>query len=224
MGVAENLVKLSEELKPHNGTLIAVSKTKPAELILEAYNTGHRDFGENKVQDLVPKYDELPKDIRWHMIGHLQRNKVKYIAPFVHLIHGIDSEKLLIEVNKQSEKNNRNIFCLLQIHIAEEESKFGFAETEALEFLDSGRIKDFGHVKIVGMMGMATFTNDKNQVHREFQALKTLFDKVKSNYSFPNCEMNFLSMGMSDDYRIALEEGSNMVRIGTIIFGERNYK
>jgi len=224
MGVADSIAILLDELKPQNCTLVAVSKTKPPELILEAYGIGHRDFGENKVQDLVAKYEHLPKDIQWHMIGHLQRNKVKYIAPFVHLIHGVDSEKLLIEVNKQAKINDRILHCLLQVHIAEEQSKFGFDEDEILDFINSGRLNDNSYVKVVGLMGMATFTDDEQQVRREFRTLKTLFDKIKSNDPQPNVVMNSLSMGMSGDYKIALEEGSNMVRIGTTIFGERKLK
>ncbi len=222
MRVQANLKKLSEEFNLLNCSLVAVSKTKPVELISEAYETGHKDFGENKVQDLVSKYEVLPKDIRWHMIGHLQRNKVKYIAPFVHLIHGIDSERLLREVNKEAIKNNRTISCLLQVHIAEEQSKFGFDESEINELMKSGRINEYSHVMIQGMMGMATFTPNEEQIHREFGSLKMLFDKVKANNSQPNLEMITLSMGMSGDYKIAIAEGSNMVRIGTAIFGERN--
>ncbi len=222
-GMQRRLKKLSEELKSCNCTLIAVSKTKTAELVLKAYDTGQRDFGENKVQDLVAKYEVLPKDIRWHMIGHLQRNKVKFIAPFVHLIHGVDSEKLFLEIDQQAAKSGRTISCLIQIHIAEEASKFGFGSKEVLGFLKSGRLKDYRNIKIQGMMGMATFTNDSDQLRREFRSLKSLFDEVRFNYSQPNAEMRTLSMGMSGDYKIALEEGSNMVRIGTAIFGERNY-
>lgn len=223
MGVAENLKKYANELRSSGCSLIAVSKTKPTQLIIDAHATGHLDYGENKVQDLVAKFEELPKDIRWHMIGHLQRNKVKYITPFVHLIHGIDSEKLLLEVNKHGERNNRVINCLLQVHIAEEEAKFGFNESEILEFLDSKRLSGLQFVNIKGMMGMATFTNNDSQIRREFRALKLLFDKIKANYSFENLEVDTLSMGMSADYKLAIEEGSNMVRIGTAIFGERNY-
>lgn len=218
----ERLKKLSEELKSHDCTLIAVSKTKPAELVMEVYDAGQRDFGENKVQELVAKHEILPNDIRWHMIGHLQRNKVKFIAPFVHLIHGIDSEKLLQEVNKQAAKHSRTISCLLQIHIAEETSKFGFDNNEVIELLKSRRMKDYSNVQIQGMMGMATFTNNDDQVQREFRSLKALYNEAQSNYPQPNIEMTTLSMGMSGDYRIALAEGSNMVRIGTTIFGERN--
>ena len=221
MGIEERLGKFLEELGAAKCTLIAVSKTKPVEDILEAYNTGHRDFGENKVQDLADKYEVLPKDIRWHMIGHLQRNKVKYIAPFVHLIHGVDSEKLLREINKQGEKNNRIIPCLLQVHIAEESTKFGFDVNEVLQFLKSGSVVDMKFVKVKGLMGMATFTDDIDQVRREFRSLKKLYDRIESEFEIPNVEMSVLSMGMSGDYTIALEEGSTMIRIGTAIFGER---
>jgi len=222
MEVEERLNRIKEEIKSFNCTLVAVSKTKPMSLILEAYNMGHRDFGENKVQDLVIKYENLPKDIRWHMIGHLQRNKVKYIAPFVHLIHGIDSEKLLQEVNKHAEINNRIISCLLQVHIAEEDTKFGFNQQEIMELMNSGRLTEYSHIKIEGLMGMATFTNDNDQIKREFHALRILFYNLKTGYLFQNLQMNILSMGMSGDYKIAISEGSNMVRIGTTIFGERN--
>lgn len=222
MGVAINLQQYLSELEPQGCQLVAVSKTKPNELVLEAYEAGHRDFGENKVQDLVAKYEALPKDINWHMIGHLQRNKVKYLAPFVHLIHGIDTIKLLVEVNKEAEKNDRIIPCLLQVHIAEEETKFGLNNEEIHELMNSDRLNELTHVNISGLMGMATYTEDTDQIRKEFKSLKVLFEEIKSQYSFPNVEMNILSMGMSGDYKIAIEEGSNMVRIGTAIFGARN--
>ena len=194
-------------------TLVAVSKTKPVEDIQALYDLGHRDFGENYVQELVEKEAVLPKDIRWHFIGHLQSNKVKYIAPFVHLIHGVDSFNLLKEINKQAIKNNRVIDCLLQVHIAKEETKFGFDEHELSELHQLHELKS---IKIIGLMGMASFSDDKNLVRSEFNYLKKLYGEKNIQYSI-------LSMGMSSDYKIALEEGSNMVRIGSLLFGERNY-
>lgn len=197
-------------------TLVAVSKTKPVEDILELYNIGHRDFGENYVQELIEKEAALPKDIRWHFIGHLQSNKVKFIAPFVHLIHGADSEGLLKEINKQAAKNNRIIDCLLQIHIATEETKFGFDEHELNQLHGLHELKN---VNIKGLMGMASFSDDMNLVRSEFKKLKTIYTQL----STINHQLSTLSMGMSSDYKIALEEGSNMVRIGSLLFGERNY-
>lgn len=219
--ISNQLTDLKTRL-PESCTLVAVSKTKPNQDILEAYKTGHLDFGENKVQELTQKAEDLPEDIRWHMIGHLQRNKVKYIAPFVHLIHGVDSFKLLKEINKQGRKVDRIIDCLLQMHIAEEDTKFGLDKTELNELLSSEEFKEMKHVRIKGLMGMATNTNDNDQVRREFRGLKNLFDEIK-NSDHTNVQMNILSMGMSGDYQIALEEGSNMVRIGSAIFGSRNY-
>jgi PLP dependent protein len=206
-----------EELN-NKAILVAVSKTKPSADIQALYDLGHRDFGENYVQELVDKYDELPKDIRWHFIGHLQSNKVKYIAPFVHLIHGVDSFSLLKEINKQALKNNRVINCLLQIHIAKEETKFGFDEEEFARIL----INQLANVKIIGLMGMASFSNDNDIVRNEFRNLKKIFDS-NAQPSSPNYQPSTLSMGMSGDYKIAIEEGSNMVRIGSLLFGERNY-
>lgn len=200
-------------------SLVAVSKTKPVEDILELYHLGQRDFGENYVQELVDKEVQLPKDIRWHFIGHLQSNKVKYIAPFVHLIHGIDSESLLKEINKQAIKNNRVIDCLLQIHIATEESKFGFDEAE----VENLQTDIFTNVQIRGLMGMASFSDDNNLVRTEFKKLKFLFEKLQQNSYAHAMAFNLISMGMSGDYKIALNEGSNMVRIGSLLFGERNY-
>ncbi|MEO6329296.1 MAG: YggS family pyridoxal phosphate-dependent enzyme [Ginsengibacter sp.] len=200
-----------------NIKLVAVSKTKPTEDIKELYDLGQKDFGENYVQELADKYTELPKDIHWHFIGHLQSNKVKYIAPFVELIHGVDSLKLLEEINKQGEKNDRIINCLLQVHIATEETKFGLSEEELLQLLsliNTTQLK-FKNVNVCGLMGIASFTDDKQKVRSEFKYLKSLFAK------YPQFSM--LSMGMSADYKIAIEEGSNMVRIGSLIFGERNY-
>ena len=202
-------------------TIVAVSKTKPIADLQEAYDIGVRDFGENYVQELVDKYEALPKDIRWHFIGHLQSNKVKYIAPFVHLIHGVDSEKLLIEINKQGEKNNKKISCLLQIYIAKEETKFGLNEAE----LDSivQKLPQLPFVQISGMMGMASFSSDVQIVKAEFDTLKQLFDKY-STLSVDNFNMETLSMGMSGDYKMAISCGSNMIRIGSMLFGEREYK
>jgi len=192
-------------------------------MIMEAYESRQRDFGENKVQDLTKKYEELPQDIRWHMIGHLQRNKVRYIAPFVYLIHGVDSQKLLLEINKQGEKHGRQINCLLQMHIATEESKFGFDEDELMDLLGSTEIANLNHVKLIGLMGMATNTSNESLIRSEFQSLAKLFERIKSTYTIPNLDFTELSMGMSSDYKIAIEEGSTLIRIGTSIFGERNY-
>ena len=202
-----------------NITLVAVSKTKPIEMIVEAMQKGHLDFGENKVQELVDKHEKLPKEIKWHMIGHLQRNKVKYIAPFVHLIHGADSERLINEINKQGEKNNRIIDCLLQFHIAQETTKFGFNIEEVNELIKSNKFKEWGNVNIRGVMGMATFTNDKSQVKTEFESLKLYFDDISKQINSES--FNIISMGMSGDYKIAIECGSNMLRIGSTIFGAR---
>ena len=208
--------QIREELRLSKITLVAVSKTKPIEDILELYNLGHRDFGENYVQELSEKAEKLPNDIRWHFIGHLQTNKVKSIIPFVYLIHGVDSLKLLTEINKQAEKNKRIIDCLLQVHIAQEETKFGFDETE----FSNLELKQFLNVRIKGLMGMASLTDDINKIRIEFKSLKTLFEKLKVQ----NPELSILSMGMSADYKIAIEEGSNMVRIGSLLFGDRNYE
>lgn len=217
-----NLNELTHQL-PGHATLVAVSKTKPPELIREAYDAGQRIFGENKVQELVDKYEELPKDIEWHMIGHLQRNKVKYIAPFVSLIHGVDSLRLLNAINKEGMKNDRIIPCLLQIHIASEESKFGLDARELDELLSSDDFQQFSHVKIKGLMGMATFSDNEDLVSSEFRGLKRLFDEVKAKNFSDDPAFRVLSMGMSGDYHLALKEGSNMVRIGSAIFGERQY-
>jgi PLP dependent protein len=213
-----NKEKYKEILTELNGkaALIAVSKTKSAEDIQALYDEGHRDFGENYVQELVEKEAILPKDIRWHFIGHLQSNKVKYIAPFVYLIHGVDSEGLLKEVNRQAKKNNRVIDCLLQVYIATEETKFGFDEHELNELHG---LHELTSVNIKGLMGMASFSNDMNLVRSEFKKLKTIYDQL----SIINYQLSILSMGMSGDYKTAVEEGSNMVRIGSLLFGERNY-
>ncbi len=217
----ESYKKISEELSGQNVALVAVSKTKPAEEILELYNLGQRDFGENYVGELTGKYEQLPKDIRWHFIGHLQSNKVKYIAPFVSLIQGVDSKKLLVEIDKQAKKVNRIIDCLLQVHIAKEETKFGLDEDELDELIDtnSTNYTNYANVRICGLMGMASFTNDTSVVKNEFKFLKSLFDKY-SALPVTNCQLSILSMGMSADYKIAIEEGSNMVRIGSLLFGK----
>ncbi len=218
MSIKENLAEIKANL-PEGVTLVAVSKTKPNEAILEAYEAGQRVFGENKVQDMVQKWEALPKDIEWHMIGHLQRNKVKYMAESVTLIHGVDSLKLLKEIDKQAQKHNRVIPCLLQMHIAEEDTKFGLDEDELNALLASSEFKQMKHVKIMGLMGMATFTDNENQVRKEFSRLKSLFENLKLQLP----EISILSMGMSGDYGIAITEGSTMVRIGSSIFGARNY-
>jgi pyridoxal phosphate enzyme (YggS family) len=218
MNITENLQQIKASI-PEHVTLVAVSKTKPNTAILEAYQAGQRVFGENKVQELTEKYESLPKDIEWHMIGHLQSNKVKYIAPFVSLIHGVDSFKLLEEINKRAAQNNRVINCLLQIHIAEEYTKFGFNEKEVMELLQSEAFQHLKNIKVVGLMGMATFTDNENQIRKEFKSLKNLFDK----FQISNLQFQILSMGMSGDYQIAIEEGSTMIRVGSSIFGERTY-
>ncbi|KYG85306.1 alanine racemase [Roseivirga seohaensis] len=223
MSVENNIKKYREILKPFGAQLIAVSKTKPKEDLLQAYEIGQRAFGENKVQELTEKADALPKDIQWHMIGHLQRNKVKYIAPFVHLIHAVDSERLLKEIDKQAAKNDRVIPCLLQVFIAKEESKFGFSEEELLDFLKSEAFQELKQIKVVGLMGMATNTDDMQRVKNEFTGLKALFDQIKNEIHSENLEMKELSMGMTNDYQVACEADSTMVRIGSAIFGGRNY-
>lgn len=219
MAILENLSKIKNKL-PENVKLIAVSKTKPEADILEAYNAGHKIFGENKVQELVDKHEKLPKDIEWHFIGHLQSNKVKYLAPFVHLIHGVDSLKLLKEINKQATKNERIIDCLLQFHIANEKAKFGFYKEEVFELLQSPEFQNLKNIRIVGVMGMATYTDDKNQIRKEFANLKSYFEEIKEKI-ITNDYFNEISMGMSADYTIAIEEGSSMIRLGSTIFGIR---
>jgi pyridoxal phosphate enzyme (YggS family) len=214
--IKETYKQIHEELRLAKIALVAVSKTKPVEDILELYDLGHRDFGENYVQELVEKAAQLPNDIRWHFIGHLQTNKVKQIVSFVYLIHGVDSLKLLKEIDKQGEKNSRVIDCLLQVHIAQEETKFGFDENELSEF----DINQFVHVKVKGLMGMASFTADMGKVRNEFKYLRSIFEK-HDKLQIANCKLTILSMGMSSDYKIAIEEGSNMVRIGSLLFGER---
>lgn len=217
MSIQENL-KVIQSRIPEHVTLVAVSKTKPAEDLQEAYDAGIRDFGENKIQEMCDKYEVLPKDIRWHMIGHVQTNKVKYMAPFVYLIHGVDSLKLLKEINKQAEKNNSVIDVLLQQFIADEETKFGLDEEEIRQIMTE-EIQSLPNIRVVGLMGMATFTDNENQVRNEFKTLKSNFDLLKKNHS----DVSILSMGMSGDYEMAIEEGSTMVRIGSSIFGNRNY-
>jgi len=222
MSIAENIDLVKANLPAHV-QLIAVSKTKPATLLMEAYAHGQRAFGENKVQELACKFEELPKDIEWHFIGHMQTNKVKYVAPFVHLIHGVDSFKLLKTIDNEAKKANRIIPCLLQFHIAEEETKFGLSMDEATEIFESDEFRQLKNTQISGVMGMATYTDDENQIHKEFACLKACFNRLKSEYFADIPEFKEISMGMSGDFRIAVEEGSTMVRIGSTIFGERNY-
>lgn len=214
MSISDNIKHITSQL-PAQVTLVAVSKTKPNELLLEAYNAGQRDFGENYVQELVDKEAQLPKDIRWHFIGHLQSNKVKYIAPFVYLIHGVDSFSLLKEINKQAIKNNRVIDCLLQIYIAQEETKFGLDFNEASEILNSNEFKELKNITVKGFMAMASNTDDTEQIRKEFQSLK--------NFSTQYPDLKILSFGMSGDFQLAIQEGSTMIRVGSSIFGERNY-
>lgn len=218
MSISENLRKIRSTL-PAEVTLVAISKTYPNEALMEAYNSGQRVFGENKVQEMTQKWEDLPKDIEWHMVGKVQRNKVKYMAPYVHLIHAVDSLKLLKEIEKEAVKNERIIHCLLQIKIAEEDTKNGITLDEAKEVLQSSEYKEMRQVKIVGLMGMATLTENEAQVREEFSYLKTCFDSLKETCT----SLEIISMGMSGDYGIALECGSNLVRIGSAIFGERNY-
>jgi pyridoxal phosphate enzyme (YggS family) len=222
MDIKANLEAVKNSFINPDCQLVSVSKTKPVKLLMEAYDAGVRDFGENKVQEIQEKQPQMPSDVRWHMIGHLQRNKVKYIAEFVHLIHGVDSFRLLREIEKQGKKVNRKIPVLLQIHIAEEESKFGFDREELFEMLENEDFKKFQHVHILGLMGMATFTENSDQIRKEFRSLKSLFDELKETPLPDFVEMRELSMGMSGDYEIAQEEGSTMVRIGSAIFGARN--
>ena len=222
MSIAKNLNKIKNSI-PENVCLVAVSKTKPTSAIKEAYDAGQKVFGENKIQEMAAKYEELPKDIEWHMIGHLQSNKVKYMAHFVHLIHGVDRFKTLIEINKQAIKNNRIINCLLQVKIAREETKFGLSFNEVQDLLSSEEIKKLENINIVGLMGMASFTEDESIIRTEFKTLKKYFDILKEHNSI-NINLSKLSMGMSGDYKIAIEEGSTMIRVGSAIFGTRNYK
>ena len=222
--IAEQLQQFWQELEPYSCKLIPVSKTKPNDLMLAAYEAGNKIFGENKVQELATKQEALPNDIEWHYIGHLQRNKVKYIASYVHLIHAVDSARLLIAINKEGRKNNRVINCLLQVHIATEENKFGFDEAELEDLINSADWQELTNVKVMGLMGMATFTENKEQIRSEFKYLASLQEKLSSMALPPNVVMEELSMGMTNDYKIALEEGSTMIRIGTAIFGARACK
>jgi pyridoxal phosphate enzyme (YggS family) len=222
MGVVDNLNALKERL-PGQVTLVAVSKTKPDEMILEAYRAGHRDFGENKVQELVAKRERLPRDIRWHMIGHLQTNKVKYLASFVHMIHGVDSLKLLGVINREAIRHDRVIDLLLQLHISSEETKFGLTREESFDLLRSDDFREMKNVRIRGVMGMATYTENREQIRAEFQLLNRIFEEMKASV-FPEAGcFDQRSFGMSGDYLLAIEEGSTMVRIGSLIFGERNH-
>lgn len=223
MSIQTNIQEINTSLPPHV-KLVAVSKTHPVETVMEAYNAGHRIFGENKVQELVSKYEVMPKDIEWHLIGHLQSNKVKYIASFVSLIHSVDSLKLLEVIDKEAQKHNRVIDCLLQIHIASEETKFGLSTDELEELLNSNDFMEMNNIRVVGLMGMATFTDNMAQVRMEFKFLGNLFKSVKEKYFADKPWFKELSMGMSSDYAVAIEEGSTMVRIGSNIFGHRNYK
>lgn len=222
MSIAQNLQHYRDTL-PEHITLVAVSKTKPVADILEAYNAGQRVFGENKIQEMAEKWEQLPKDIEWHMIGHVQSNKVKYMAPFVSLVHGVDSIKLLKEINKQAAKHDRVVDCLLQVHIAQETTKFGMDEQEVLELIHSPGFKELRNIRIVGLMGMATFTEDDTQVEREFKSLKSIFEVLKREPKTENLKPEILSMGMSGDHKLAIKHGSTMIRIGSSIFGPRNY-
>lgn len=221
--IAENIELLRKEL-PEKVKLVAVSKTKPVEDIREAYKAGQRIFGENRVQELLGKYEHLPPDVQWHMIGHLQRNKVKYIAGFIHLVESVDSEKLLRAINKEAIKAGRVINCLLQFHIAREETKFGFSREEAVEMIESGLTDELNNVNIRGVMGMATFTDDMERVRSEFISLRSAFEELKERFFSKKDDFCEISMGMSGDYKIALEEGSTMIRLGTLVFGDRYCK
>lgn len=222
MNIAENINRIKADL-PSNVLLVAVSKTKPAEMLKEAYLQGQRAFGENKVQEMAGKSELLPKDIHWHFIGHLQTNKVKYLVPFVHLIHSVDSFKLLRVINSEAKKVNRVIHCLLQFYIAEEESKFGFSMDEAQEMLNSPEFGSLENVRIAGVMGLATFTNNESQIRKEFACLRRYFIQLKKDFFSESAEFKEISMGMSGDYKLAVDEGSTIVRIGSTIFGERVY-
>lgn len=220
MAIVENIQFIEKEIEGKGVTLVAVSKTKPVEMLMEAYNAGFKRFGENYVQELVDKYEQMPKDIEWHFIGHLQSNKVKYIASFVSLIHSVDSFKLLQEINKQAAKHNRVVDCLLQIYIAEEDTKSGMTEEECLEILKAETLEKYPNVRIVGLMGMTTLTDDETQIRKEFGKLYMFYKKLSTQHS----ELRTLSMGMSGDYGIAIEEGSTMIRVGSKIFGGRIYQ
>ncbi|HZY38591.1 MAG TPA: YggS family pyridoxal phosphate-dependent enzyme [Mucilaginibacter sp.] len=224
MSIADNIKTLKKETRPINVTLIAVSKTKPVEEVQEAYDAGQRLFGENMVQELVEKHEHLPKDIQWHLIGHLQSNKVKYIAPFISMIQSVDSLKLLEEINKHAEKNSRVIDCLLQVHIADEETKFGLDFDEVIELLRSDELSSLKNIRIRGLMGISTNTDNEKQVKEEFYELRTFFDGIKQSFFRKDEAFDTLSMGMSSDYKIAIEQGSTMVRLGSTIFGQRVIK
>lgn len=216
MGIAENIHSIKSSL-PEHVTLVAISKTKPLFDLMEAYYAGQRIFGENKIMEMSEKWGKMPKDVQWHMVGHVQTNKVKFMAPFVKLIHGVDSLKLLVEINKQAKKSNRIIDCLLQVHIAEEETKFGLDEKEIDSLLSSEEFKELHNIRIIGLMGMATLTENQDQIKNEFMHLKSIFD----HFAIQNPQFTTLSMGMSGDYQLAIECGSTMVRIGSSIFGGR---
>lgn len=222
MSIKDNLLEIKNSL-PSQVKLIAVSKTYPASAVEEAYKAGQRIFGENKVQEMCEKHELLPTDIQWHLIGHLQSNKVKYVAPFVAMIHSVDSLKLLQEINKQAQKNNRTIKCLLQIYIASEETKFGLDKEECKGLLNSPEFKTMNNIEIVGLMGMATNTDNTAQIKSEFASLQALFTEIKNTYNHKNIQLSELSMGMSSDYKIAIEQGSTMIRVGSSIFGARQY-
>lgn len=224
MSITDNLKTLKEEIESVNVRLVAVSKTKPNEDLLEAYQTGQRIFGENQVQELVDKYESLPKDIEWHLVGHLQTNKVKYIAPFISLIHSVDSLKLLSEIDRQAAKNDRVIDCLLQVYIADEETKYGLGFDEIIELLESQEFQKLKNIRIVGLMGIATNTENQKQIKEEFYELKTLFEGIKLSYFKNEDSFREISMGMTSDYKIAMEQGSTLVRIGSDIFGQRVIK
>lgn len=220
--IAENIKSFKSKI-PENVHLVAVSKTKPIANLKEAYNAGQRIFGENKIQEMTEKHEALPKDIEWHMIGHVQTNKVKYMAPYVSLIHAVDSFKLLKEINKQALKNNRIINCLLQLKIASEDSKFGMNKPDLFSIIESNEFETLQNINIVGLMGMATFSDNENQIKSEFNVLKSAFEELKQRTLKNNCSMKILSMGMSGDYKLAIACGSNMIRVGSAIFGKRNY-
>lgn len=222
MSISANLADLRKEI-PRQVTLVAVSKFHPAEAIQEAYDAGQRIFGESKVQELTSKITHLPEDIQWHFIGHLQTNKVKYIAPFIDTIHSVDSLKLLIEIDKQAAKQNRVINVLLQMYIASEETKFGLSQEECITLLESEAYKECTNIKVRGLMGMASFTQNESQVHKEFAELKSIFSQIKEQFFVNDTSFDTISMGMSDDFGIAIEEGSTMVRVGSKIFGQRHY-
>ncbi|MDY0199858.1 MAG: YggS family pyridoxal phosphate-dependent enzyme [Tenuifilaceae bacterium] len=222
MSIAENLNSIKADI-PANAKLVAISKTHAPEVVMQAYDAGQRNFGENKVQELITKYEALPKDIQWHLVGHLQRNKVKYIAPFVSLIQSVDSAKLLKEIDKNAQKNSRIIDCLLQVYIADEDTKFGLSNEEVIEILESDAYANMENIRVVGLMGMATFTDNTEQVRMEFRKLNEFFDQVKQKYFADSSNFNTLSMGMSSDYKIAIEEGATLIRVGSSIFGGRIY-